>query len=160
GRELYPYHKNWAPRLAVVYSPKATSGIGKFLFGSEGQSAIRAGAGMFYDLIGQPLAATFDATAFGLSTSLVNPAGQLTSATAPRFTDLFSIPSAIVRPPGPGGFPTKQPTSGAGSFAITNSIDDRLDAPYSISLNLSVSRQFSHGLFVQAAYVGRLSRHS
>src|SRR5262249_56220030 len=48
----------------------------------------------------------------------------------------------------------------AGSFAITNSIDDRLDAPYSISLNLSVSRQFSHGLFVQAAYVGRLSRHS
>ena len=35
-----------------------------------------------------------------------------------------------------------------------------MKAPYTINLNFSIARDFSHGFFVQAAYVGRLSRHT
>ena len=159
GRPLYPYHKNPAPRIAIAYSPTGDSGISRFLFGGSGKTSIRAGGGMYYDEIGQPLAASFSADAFGLSNSLSNPANQLTSAQVPRFTGFYSIPASIL--------PAAPPTSFAAGgnpypdvFAITNSIDDNLKAPYTINLDFSIGRQFGHGLYIQAAYVGRLSRHS
>ncbi len=156
ARPLYPYHTNTAPRLSIAYAPSAQSGLSKFLFGGPGKSSIRAGVGMFYDLIGQPLARTYDASAFGLSTSLSNSSGILTASTAPRFTSFFSAPASVIPGAPKGGFPSTYPDL----FAITNSIDDNLKSPYSISLNLSVAREFGHGLFIQGAYVGRLSRHS
>ncbi len=159
GRPMYPFHKNWAPRLGIAYSPKGDSGISRFLFGS-GKTSIRAGAGMYYDLIGQPLAQSFNSTQFGLSSSLSNPANILSSAQVPRYTTFNTVPSALVPPAPPGGLPVTYPTSGSGSFAITNSIDDQLKAPYSINLDFSIGRQFGKGFFVQASYVGRLSRHS
>lgn len=160
GRPMYPYHKNWSPRLGMAYSPSGDSGLSHFLFGGAGKTSIRAGAGMYYDLIGQPLAQTFNSTAFGLSSSLTSPPNVLNTAQSPRFTNFFTVPSAIVPPPGKGGLPATYPTSGAGSFAITNSIDDQLKAPYTINLDFSIQRELPHGLFVQASYVGRLSRHS
>src|SRR5207249_4898475 len=45
GRPIYPSHRNWAPRLGIAYSPKAESGLAKFLFGGPGKTSIRAGAG-------------------------------------------------------------------------------------------------------------------
>jgi hypothetical protein len=160
GRPMYPYHKNWAPRLGLAYSPNADSGLSKFLFGGAGKTSIRAGAGMYYDVIGQPLAQLFNSTAFGLASSLTSPPNILTSAEAPRYSGFYGVPSAIVPPPPPGGLPRTYPTSGAGSFAITNSIDDRLKAPYTINLDFSIGREFGHGFFIQGAYVGRLSRRS
>src|ERR1022692_3564201 len=38
ARPLYPEHKNWSPRLGLAYSPKAESGLAKFLFGGAGRS--------------------------------------------------------------------------------------------------------------------------
>ena len=35
---MYPFHKNFAPRLGIAYSPKAESGISKFLFGGPGKT--------------------------------------------------------------------------------------------------------------------------
>jgi hypothetical protein len=70
------------------------------------------------------------------------------------------VPAAVVPPPPPGGLPRTYPTSGAGSFAITNSIDDHLKAPYTINLDFSIGRDLGHGFFIQGAYVARLSRHS
>jgi hypothetical protein len=160
GRSMYPFHKNWAPRLGLAYSPTADSGLSKFLFGGPGKTSIRAGAGLYYDIIGQPLAQLFDSTAFGLASSLVSPPNITTTAQVPRYTGFYAVPAAIVPPPGPGGLPRTYPTSGAGSFAITNSIDDRLKAPYTINLDFSVGREFGHGFFVQGSYVGRLSRRS
>ena len=160
GRPMYPNHTNVAPRLGIAYAPRAESGIAKLLFGGAGKTSIRAGAGMYYDEIGQPLAQTFNATAFGLSSSLTSPPNILSTAAAPRFTDFFTVPAAIVPPPGPGGLGTAYPTSGAGSFAITNSIDDAIKAPYTINLDFSIGRDLGHDFFIQGAYVGRLSRHS
>jgi hypothetical protein len=160
GRPMYPAHHNWAPRLGLAYAPKATSALGKFLFGGPGMTSIRAGAGFYYDEIGQPLAQTFDSTAFGLASTLTSPPNILPTAQAPRFTSFFTVPSAIVPPPGPGGLGSAYPTSGAGSFAITNSIDDALKAPYTMNLDFSIGRELGHGFMIQGSYVGRLSRHS
>ncbi len=160
GRPLYPDHKNWSPRLGLAYSPKAESGLSKFLFGGSGKTSIRAGAGMYYDEIGQPLAQTINANAFGLATTLTTPPNVLTTAQLPRYTTFYTVPSAIVPAPGPSGLGAPYPTSGAGSFAITSSLDDKLKAPYTMNLNFSVGRDFSHGFFVQVSYVGRLSRNS
>jgi Carboxypeptidase regulatory-like domain len=160
GRPMYPYHKNWAPRLGIAYSPIADSGLSKFLFGGPGKTSIRVGAGMYYDVIGQPLAQLFNATAFGLASSLTSPPNILTTSEVPRYTGFYTVPGAIVPPAPAGGLPRTYPTSGAGSFAITNSIDDALKAPYTINLDLSIGRELGHGFFVQGSYVGRLSRHS
>ena len=160
GRPLYPEHKDWSPRLGLAYSPRAESGLSKFLFGGTGKTSIRAGAGMYYDEMGQPLAQTINANAFGLATTLTTPPNLLTTAQLPRYTTFFAVPSAIVPAPGPSGLGAPYPTSGAGSFAITSSLDDKLKAPYTMNLNFSIGRDFSHGFFVQVSYVGRLSRDS
>lgn len=41
------YH-NFAPRLGIAYSPDATDGVVKAIFGGPGKSSIRAAAGIFY----------------------------------------------------------------------------------------------------------------
>lgn len=156
GRPMYPERNNWAPRLAFAYSPGASEGLGKFLFGGPGKSSIRMGFGMYYDMVGQPLAGTFNSTAFGLRSSVTNPLNTLGGTTAPRYTGFYDIPTAYLPAVPPAGFPVTYPNL----FAITNSIDDQLKAPYTMNMNFSWGREFGKGLFVQAAYVGRLSRRS
>ncbi|MCX6633250.1 MAG: carboxypeptidase-like regulatory domain-containing protein, partial [Candidatus Solibacter sp.] len=144
GRPLYPYHKkNLAPRLAVAYSPNS-------------KTAIRAGFGMFYDLFGSGLMRSQDATAFGLSTALTNPSAVLSVATAPRFTSISTLPKEVMLPDPGAKFPAVYPDA----FAITNGIDDKLQAPYSMSANLSIQRELPKGWVVQASYIGRFSRRS
>jgi hypothetical protein len=162
GSAMYPFHKNWAPRLGLAYAPSGTSGLSKLLFGGPGKTSIRAGIGMYYDLIGQPLAQTFSNSTPGLQQSFSNPANLLNSAQVPRFTTFYSVPSAIVPPPPAGGLPLVYPYGAgqSGAFAITNSIDQQLAAPYTINLDFTVGRDLGKGFFLQTAYVGRLSRHS
>ncbi len=163
GTAMYPFHKNWAPRLGLAYSPKAESGISKWLFGGPGKTSIRAGAGMYYDLIGQPLAQTFSSTTPGLSQSFSNPANILTSAQLPRYTTFYTRSvsrSCRRRRRADCRWFIRMAAGSSGSFAITNSIDQQLAAPYTINLDFTVGRDLGHGFFVQASYVGRLSRHS
>ncbi len=157
GRPLYDYHKkNFAPRLAIAYSPQGSDGLSKFLFGGPGQTSIRAGFGMYYDMFGSGLMRSYDATAFGLSSSLTNPSAVLTIADTPRFTAIDKIPQQILLPPPPATFPAVYPDS----FAITNGLDDTIRPPYSMTANFSIGREFRGGWFVQGSYVGRFSRRS
>ncbi len=163
GRPLYPFHKkNFAPRFGIAYSPEASGGFSRFLFGGPGRTWIRAGWGMYYDLIGQPLARTYDLNAFGFSQGLTNASGQITTANAPRFTGIFNVPTnardgaVLLRPAPPGGFPVRYPNI----FAITASIDDQLENPYTMNMNFSIGREISNGWFVQGSYVARQSRKS
>jgi len=162
GNAMYPFHKNFAPRLGIAYSPRAESGIAKLLFGGPGKSSIRAGAGMYYDLVGQPLAQTFSSTTPGLSTSFSNPANVLNSAQVPRYTGFFTVPSVLVPPAPKGGLPLIYPyqAGAVGSFAITNSIDSQLAAPYTENIDLTFQREFTHSFFLEVSYVGRFSKHS
>jgi len=155
GRPLYPYHKNWSPRLGIAYTPNGDSGLAKFLFGNH-KTVIRTGAGLYYDLMGQPLAGTFSGNMFGLSSSVSNPGNVLTAVTAPRFTDFWSVPASLVPPAPKGGFPVTFPKA----FQITGGLDDKLAAPYTMNLNFSIARELPRGFLVQGSYVGRLSRRS
>ncbi|WP_321477941.1 carboxypeptidase-like regulatory domain-containing protein [uncultured Paludibaculum sp.] len=157
GRDLYPFHKdNWAPRISMAYSPQGDSGLSKFLFGGPGKTSIRAGWGMFYDLFGSGLMRSYDATAFGLSNALTNPAATLDISSAPRFTAIDQIPAGLLPAAPAATFPATYPNL----FAITNGLDDTLKAPYNMNMNFSIGRELSHGWFVQGSYVGRLSRRS
>jgi hypothetical protein len=158
GRGLYPFQRDFAPRLGLAYSPLAGSGLSKFLFGGPGRTSIRAGAGIYYDIFGQGLIRDFDATALGFSSSITNPL-TADSKTYPRFTGYYSLPfdSSFYPKAAPKSvFPQVYPDA----FAITNSIDDKLKAPYTINLDFAIQRELGHGFLVQGAYVGRFSRRS
>jgi len=157
GRDLYEFHKNnFAPRLSLAWSPQATDGWLRALTGGPGKTSIRAGWGMYYDLFGSGLMRSYDATAFGLSNALTNPAAVLSIATAPRYSGISAIPSGLLPAAPPAKFPSTYPDI----FAITNGLDDTLKAPYNMNMNFSYAREFSGGWFVQGSYVGRLSRRS
>ena len=156
GRQLYDNLHNWSPRFALAYSPDARSGLTKRLFGGTGKSVIRAGFGIYYDVLGSSLIREFDASALGLSTSLNNSSGKQTVAGAPRYTGIFGIPQELVSPAPPAAFPVTQPDN----FAITNSLDDKLRAPYTERYNISFSREFTGGWNVTAAYVASQGKHT
>ncbi|MDL5049792.1 carboxypeptidase-like regulatory domain-containing protein [Oscillatoria amoena NRMC-F 0135] len=161
GRPMYPFHKsNFAPRAALAWSPEGDGKLARFLFGGPGRTSVRAGWGMFYDLIGQPLAATYENNAFGFRQSFNNPSATQTFATAPRFTGFYSLPSELLAAPPRAGFPATPPATGAGSFAIVGSIDDTLKMPYVMRQNFSIGREFKDGLFIEVGYVGSLSRNN
>ncbi len=158
GRGLYPFQHDFAPRLALAYSPQGDSGLSKFFFGGPGKSAIRAGFGMFYDLFGQSIIRAFDATALGFSSSIANTANA-SAVTFPRFTDAFTVPFGF------SAFPKVAPTSTFPQvypdiFDISNSLDDKLKSPYTMNINFSIQREFKWGFLLQGSYVGRLSRRS
>ena len=155
GRPLYPQQNDFAPRLAIAYSPQSTHGFWGWLFGGPGKTAFRAGAGMYYDLFGQGIARLYDSTALGFSTLLQNPA-TATATDAPRYTGFYNLPAGLLTPAPKGGFPQVQPDI----FQIATGLDDKLKSPYSINMNFTIAREYKHGFMVQASYVGRLSRHS
>ncbi|MBZ5586000.1 MAG: hypothetical protein LAQ30_28180, partial [Acidobacteriia bacterium] len=158
GRPLYPFPRDIAPRLAIAWSPGGEHGLSRALFGGPGNSAIRAGFGVYYDLFGQALIRDYDSSALGFSTQLTNPLNA-SSRTYPRFTGYYNAPFAS--PYFPKGDPTSAfPQTYPDLFAITNGVDDQLKAPYSMNLDFSLQRQFAHGFIVQGSYIGRLSRRS
>ncbi|NWG12363.1 MAG: hypothetical protein HXY20_02375, partial [Acidobacteria bacterium] len=106
GAPLYPYHKkNFAPRLALAYSPQSTGGWKGRLFGGPGKTSIRLGWGMLYDMFGSGLARWSDETSPGFSYRFQTPGTAYSSATAPRFTGVFNLPGEILPPPPKPGWP-------------------------------------------------------
>ncbi len=156
GRPLYDNLHNWSPRIALAYSPEGTGGLSRLIFGSQGKSVFRVGWGMYYDVFGAGLVRAGDATALGLSTSTQNSSGRLTLAETPRFTDTFAIPQSLITPPPPASFPVTQ----GNIFQITNSIDDKLRAPYVMRWNASFQRELPGGWTTTIAYVATEGRRT
>ncbi len=157
-----PDKNNFAPRVAVAYSPNFGGKFGKVLFGENGQSAIRAGFGIYYDRIGGTLAVTTDQYGSpGLSTSLQGSADSL--LTAPRFAGICNsggcsgLPaiSAFITPPSSATFPF---TPAANVSNIGFVTDTQLKTPYAMKFNLSFQRELPKGFVMEAAYVGTIGR--
>jgi hypothetical protein len=149
--------KNFAPRLALAYSPDFEQGFLGHLFGGPGKTSIRIGAGMYFDHFGEGIVNTFDQDgSFGLSTLLTNTGGVQTVDGAPRMgssNGLFTLPSSLITPSPGASFPTQFPLT---NFAVQWGLDDRLRTPYSYGLNLSIERELRHSFTIEAAYVGRI----
>ena len=161
-------YKDIAPRLAIAYSPHAESGFLHSLFGSAGQSSIRAGYGMYYDHFGEGIVNTFDRQgSFGLTTQLVNPAGSQDVDCTPRLTNLTTLPSATqtfcgqqvvgAPPPALPGTVTPPVLFDPGSFAIYWGLDNKLKTPYSHVIDFSITREVAKNYVIEASYIGRMA---
>jgi len=155
-------YKNFAPRLAFAYSPRASDGWLKSLFGEGDKTVVRGGFGMVFDRIGSGLLSTFDRRgSFGLSTGITAPVPSAT--TVPRLTGLNTLPQFEqdgVTPYFPatpaGGFPYTYPDAGTG-LAIQWGLDDTIRTPYSYTLDFSIGRELPKNFSLDVSYVGRLS---
>lgn len=138
---------NFAPRFAIAYSV-------------DDKTTIRLGAGIYYDHYGEALVNAFDQHgAYGISSSIGNPAGITTSETAPRFTNRATLPFSAGSSPQTAAFPYAPPTGADSGFAITWGLDSKLKTPYTEAFNLSVQHQFAKGWTLETDYVGNMGRH-
>lgn len=157
GASLYPFHKkNFAPRVALAWSPQGDSGWQRRLFGGPGRTSIRAGWGMYYDLIGQSLMRNSDNNSFGLQSQVQNPGSQYNFATAPRFTGIYSFPPGALPPAPVQTFPI----TAAPDFVRGAGVDAGLQSPYTMNMTFSIGRELWAGFYLEGSYVGRLSRKS
>jgi hypothetical protein len=149
--------KNFAPRVAIAWSPAFEQGFLGHLFGAPGKSSIRIGAGVYFDHFGEGIVNTFDQDgSFGLSTLLTNTGGVQTVDSAPRMgptNGLYTLPPSLITPSPGASFPTQFPLT---NFAVQWGLDDRLRTPYSYGFNLSFERELRRGFMLEAAYVGRI----
>ena len=155
----WDYH-NFSPRIAFAYSPGAENGFLKKVFGGPGKSSIRAGFGVAYDRIGQGLIGEFNHRgSFGMSTTLTSPDGGVSLATAPRLTDIHTIPTSLLAAAPQGQFPVQFPSgSEDGSYsASTFGLDSSIKTPYSYMIDFSVERDLGHNFTLDVSYVGHLS---
>jgi hypothetical protein len=160
--------KDFGPRIGIAWSPGATDGPFKSIFGGPGKTSIRAGFGIVYDRIGQGLLATFDKRgSFGMSTTLTNQAAVEDLSSSPRVTAVSgfnAIPQTDVNgnvlfsPAPPGQFPQTFPNQNqGGGYAATFGLDSSIKTPYSYTIDFSVGRELPSGFSIEASYVGRLS---
>jgi hypothetical protein len=156
-------YKNFAPRLAIAYSPHAASGFWHTLFGDAGKSSVRIGYGLYFDHFGEGVVNTFDRQgSWGLTTTISNPAGVTNVDNAPRFTGLLGSGNLPPSPgvPSPHGFPyTPSTDPNTYGLAIGWGIDDNLKTPYSHVVDFSLTRDLGHNFVLEATYTGRFARH-
>lgn len=160
-----PDYKNFSPRLAVAWSPGYQNGLLGSIFGGPGKSSLRAGAGIFYDRIGQALAIDSDQNGSpGTATALIDGSQQFSLATAPRFSGsctskgcsgLPALGQPFFTIPTQAQFPF---TPAADTTNLGFSVDPGLRTPYTIHLTASYQRQFAKGVVLDLAYVGTLGR--
>ncbi len=160
-----PSTKNFAPRLALAYSPGYHDGILEKIFGGPGKSSIRVGFGMYYDRVGGAIATdeAINAGDPGLVNSELTPVGQFSLATAPRFggtctasagcSGLPSLPQFFPNAPSSVSFPFT-PDTGIDNFNFA--VNSKLKTPYSYAMDLSYEREVGKGFTIEAAYVGGL----
>jgi Carboxypeptidase regulatory-like domain len=166
-----PNYHNFAPRVALAYSPNFDYDWARKIFGSGTQSVFRIGAGLFYDRVGQSLAVDADQNGSpGTATALINPSTQFTLATAPRFSGTCSntgctgLPNAgepFFAPPTSATFPFTPSSAVGTTLAPSNlgfAVDPHLQTPYTIHLTASFQRQLPKGVVLDVAYVGTLGR--
>ncbi|MGD0733280.1 MAG: hypothetical protein ABR956_18590, partial [Terracidiphilus sp.] len=146
---------NIAPRLSIVFAP-------------DSHTTIRAGAGMYYDHFGQGIVNTFDQLgSFGLTNSIITPASNYSTQTAPRFTGAHVIPPTGCPNPAQNVTYPFQPISNVNDpsevlncgLAITWGIDNHLKTPYAYAFDFSLQHELPGGFVMEEAYVGRLGRH-
>ncbi len=156
-------YRNFAPRIGLAYSPKPENGILKAIFGSGGESSIRASYGIFY-------------TAFpGLSVGVmygVPPFGyNYLSPSPPLFNEPFinaGDGTANINPY-PFSFPphnvsAQNPDTSFNWAAVTPISADpywyyRNQTPYTENYMFSIQRQIKRKALLTVSYAGNQGHH-
>ena len=157
-----PNRKDFAPRMALAWSPGYQDGVLKSLFGGPGKTSIRLGAGFFYDRMGQAMADEIDLNGSpGIGSPLIDGSQQFSFATAPRFSGSCTFAgctglpplSAFFAPLTSSNFTPAPDTSNLGFV-----IDNHLHTPYTIDFNVSLQRELPKKIVLDVAYVGTMGR--
>ena len=141
---FYDWDKNnFAPRIALAWSPNDST-------------VVRGGYTKVFDRVGVGLANNFDeGFAFGMSTTLSSPFGAAyESDPRVRFTAPGELPPTVPAAP-PGGFPQTPPLQAG---VITSSIDDTLVTPSAHMASLTIGKDLTSNLAIEAGYIGRFGR--
>ncbi len=152
---------NFAPAVAVAWSPNFKNRFLSYVLGSENKSTIRGGFRMTHDRIGSALAVAFDlnsALGFTSSSAIAANTFNVGSRLAPLFTgysqQVRGLPRLTI---GQSlRFPLSQ--SADEDQRIESSLDDSLITPVNYSFNLSYGRDLGKGFSFEVGYVGRLAR--
>ena len=162
-REGY-YDQDWnnfAPSIAVAWSPDLGDNWFSNLIGRNGKSVIRGGFRMTYDRTGSQLAVNFDLNStlgFKSSSAISANTFNVSDRLGPLLTgpgqNIRTLPELIV--PGSLAFPLVTPADE--SQRIESSLDDTLTTPYNYNVNLTYEREVGKGLSFQTSYVGRFAR--
>jgi Carboxypeptidase regulatory-like domain len=162
---FYPQDwNNFAPALAVAYSPDFGDNFFGRLIGRDNNSVIRAGFRVTYDRIGTQLAVNFDAAnQLGFLSSLSIPVNTYNVSTrlAPQYTG--GIPNVRTFQGIAGNFsnhvsfPLTQPSDQA--QRIETSLDSAITTPYNYNVNFTYGREMGKGLSFEVSYVGRFARN-
>ncbi|HEU4873467.1 MAG TPA: carboxypeptidase-like regulatory domain-containing protein [Pyrinomonadaceae bacterium] len=155
---------NFAPSIAVAWSPDFGDNWFGRLVGREGRSVVRGGFRMVYDRIGSALAVSFDLNnALGFASSATLSANTINTTTrlGPLFTGLDQnfrggTFTNFLPVPGPITFPLSHPADEA--QRIEQTLDDTLTTPTQYTWNASYGRELPKGFSVEASYVGRMGR--
>jgi len=150
GAPYWPMNKlNFAPRLAVAYSPDA-------------KTSIRAGAGLYFDHYGEGIVDGFsEFGSFGLTSTQAAPSNIFTPDDVPRYTGRTIVPALGSAPPSTVSYPATPPDdpNTTGFTFNSDGIDGSIKTPRSFAADFSIQRVVGGGWTFEAAYVGRFGRH-
>jgi hypothetical protein len=152
-----PDKADFAPRLAIAFSPAPRSGIMLRLLG-RGATSIRAGYALTYNHFGAGVVNSYNsAGSYGLSTSVQTSPGTFNAGNAPRYVNLSTVPSALLPAAPTVTFPGIPAASGPASSAIAWAEDSAIRTPYSHAVDLSITREVAGHSSLEIDYVGRFS---
>ncbi len=154
---------NFAPAIAVAWSPDFGDNFFGNLIGRNGKSTLRGGFRMTYDRIGSQIAVNFDLNSvLGFTSGLGNAAN--TFNVSDRLGPLFTGSNPAIR-----GNPQVGTIAPSLTFPLTvsanedqrieQSLDDGITTPYNYSVNFSYGREIGKGLSFETSYVGRFARN-
>jgi Carboxypeptidase regulatory-like domain len=148
---------NFVPRVGLAYSPNADSNFWNKVLGGPGNTAIRAGFGMYYTSIealslavssaNAPYGTTYTSPAPPLfATPFINAATGQGSQYFP--VQLASLNSSAVHPDTSVDWTQFEPISGMPAYSTSNR------TPYTEEYMLSLERKFGSGTLLSVSYVG------
>jgi hypothetical protein len=150
---------NFQPRISGAWSPNFKTGFLSKLFGKNSESVFRGGFAITNDYFGQQLAVTFNGlSTLGFVTSNAISANtyNITSNPPPLFTGLGQSINTL---PGVPPLANRFQTPADGDARIEQSLDSDLQSPINYNWNFVYGRKLPKGLYIEAAYVGRMARH-
>jgi hypothetical protein len=155
---------NFAPTIAVAWSPDLPDNIWGKLIGREGKAVIRGGFRTTYDRIGSALAVNFDLNnqlGFASASTIAVNTYNVSSNLAPLFNgtipDVRTLPRIAGTFSNTISFPLNQLPNGV--ERIETSLDDTITTPVNYSYNFSYAREVGKGLSFETSYVGRFARN-
>ncbi|HUR36268.1 MAG TPA: TonB-dependent receptor [Terriglobales bacterium] len=160
---MYPWDKNnFQPRVSIAWAPNFDSGIGRFVFGKNGDSSLRSGFAMTNDYFGQALAVSFDLNntlGFTSNTTISANTYNVTTSPAPLFTgyaqQIRPLPGITI--PANVTFPRQQASNRA--RRIESSLDEGLTSPTNYQWNFTFEREMPQSIMFQASYLGRIGKN-